>query len=108
MNRFMRDAGLTYSQACRVYDTMCSTFGDAITSGNRVTIGRIGALMPVWKQPREINMHFKVSKGKKVETGIKRTYFMGGRYDFKFKVYRRFMETNELRWFTDTQDPKNL
>jgi hypothetical protein len=103
----MKESGLTYSQACRVYDAMCGVFSDAIITGNRATIGRVGAITPVWRPAREINMHFKVKKGKKVERGIHRTFFMDGRYEFKFRLYRRFIEQHQLRWFMDAPEPSS-
>ena len=98
IERFMKEGGLTYSHACRIFDAMCGVFRDGIVTGNRVTIGRVGALMPVWRPPREINMHFQVKKGKKVERGVHRTYFMDGRYEFKFRLYRRFIAQHQLHW----------
>ena len=98
--KFMGDAGLTYSQACRVYETMCAVFEEAIITGSKVTIGRVGAIVPYWRPPRDIQMHFR-KQGKVVETGIHRTFFLDGRYDFKFKLYRKFMETRQLKWLID-------
>jgi hypothetical protein len=45
-------------------------------------------------------MHFR-KKGKKIERGIHRTYYMDGRFDFKFRLYRRFLETRRLQWLID-------
>ena len=101
VSRFMRESGLTYSQACRVYDTMCRTFADAIVTGSRVTIGRVGSIVPYWRPPRDIHMHFRRKKGKKIEKGVHMTYFMDGRFDFKFRLYRRFMSTHQLKWLVD-------
>lgn len=100
VNRFMREGGLTYSQSCRMYDVMCAAFEEAIVTGSKITIGRVGSIVPVWRPPRDIQMHFR-KQGKKVEKGVHRTYFMDGRYDFKFRLYRRFMETRQLKWLLD-------
>jgi hypothetical protein len=100
----MKEGGLTYSNACRVYEVMCGVFSDGIVTGNRVTIGRVGALMPVWRPPREIRMHFRVKKGKKVETGVHRTYHMDGRFEFRFRLYKKFIDSTQLTWFTDTSE----
>lgn len=99
VNRFMREGGLSYTQATRVYEAMCGVFCDAIVTGNRVTIGRVGALMPVWRPPREVNMHFRRKPGNVLER-VHRTFFMDGRYDFKFRLYRKFIEQHELHWYT--------
>lgn len=98
--RFMKE-GLSYSQACRLYTVMCSVFEEAIVSGSKVTIGRVGAIVPCWRPPRDIQMHFRLKAGRKVEKGIHRTFFMDGRYDFKWRLYRRFMETRQLKWLLD-------
>ena len=98
VSRFMREGGLTYSQACRVYDIMTATFADAVVTGNKATIGHVGAIVPFWRAPRDIQMYFRRRKGQQVETGIHRTYYMDGRFEFKFKLYRRFMETHQLKW----------
>lgn len=98
--RFMREGQLTYSQACRLYEVMCRTFEEAIITGSKITVGRVGAIVPYWRPPRDIQMHFR-KRGKKIEKGIHRTYFMDGRFDFKFRLYRRFMETRQLKWLID-------
>lgn len=99
--RFMRDCGLTYSQANQIFETMREVFKDAIVTGNRVTIGGVGALVPVWKPARECNMHFRVKKGRKIEKGVHRTYIMDGRYEFKFRLFQSFIESNQLQWLLD-------
>lgn len=100
ISRYMKDGGLTYSQACRQYEIMCSVFEEAIITGSKVTIGRVGAIVPRWKPPRDIQMHFR-KRGKHVEKGVHRTFYMDGRYDFKFHLYRRFMATRQLKWLID-------
>ena len=100
ISRFMREGGLTYSQACRSYEVMCVTVADAIVNGNKVAIGRVGSIVPCWKPPRDVHMHFR-RNGKEIETGVHRTYFLDGRYDYKFRLYRRFMETRALKWTAD-------
>ena len=99
VDRFMKQGGLTYSQACRQFDIMCGVFGDAIVTGNKLTIGRVGALVPAWRSPREHNMHFRVKKGGVIERGVHRTFFLDGRYEFKFRLYRHFIDAHQLRWF---------
>ena len=100
VTKFMNDGGLTYSQACRVYEVMCSAFADAIVSGSRITIGRVGSIVPCWRPPRDVQMHFRRS-GNTIEKGVHRTYYMDGRYDFKFKLYRKFMQARQLKWLVD-------
>lgn len=100
VSRFMREGGLTYSQACRMYEVMCRTFEEAIVTGSKVTVGRVGAIVPFWRPPREFQMHFR-KKGKNIETGIHRTYFTDGRFDFKFRLYRQFLQTRQLKWLSE-------
>jgi hypothetical protein len=106
VERFMKSGGLTYSQARRLYTVMCSVFQDGIVTGSRITIGQVGALVPVWKPPREYNMHFRVKKGRKIERGVHRTFFADGRYAFKFRLYRAFIDSNQLQWLIDMPEPK--
>lgn len=100
VTRYMKDGGLTYSQACRMYEVTCQLFEEAIVTGNKITIGRVGAIVPYWRPPRDIQMHFR-KQGKLVEKGVHRTFFMDGRYDFKFKLYRQFLQTRKLKWLID-------
>jgi len=100
VNRFMREGGLTYSKACRMYEVMCLTFEDAIITGSKITVGRVGAIVPYWRPPRDVQMHFR-KQGRNIEKGVHRTFFMDGRFDFKFRLYRRFMETRQLKWLID-------
>ena len=98
--KFMRDCGVTYSQACRIYESMVSVFEDGVVSGSKIRVGRVGALIPVWRKPREVTMHFRVEKGGRVKK-TRRTYTLDGRFVFKFNLYRRFVDTHNLRWFLD-------
>ena len=97
--KFMSEGGLTYSQACRQYDVMCSVFEEGIVTGTKITIGRVGAIVPYWRPPRDIQMHFR-KRGKKLER-VHRTFFMDGRFDFKFRLYRKFMQSRQLKWLLD-------
>jgi hypothetical protein len=100
IDRYMKEGGLTYSQACRLHTVTCNVFEEAIITGSKVTIGRVGAIVPCWRSPREIQMHFRRT-GQKVEKGVHRTFFMDGRYEFKFRLYRRFLESRNLKWMVD-------
>lgn len=100
IRRFMQEGGLTYSQSCKMYEVMCRTVADAVVTGSKITLGRVGAIVPCWRPAREVQMHFR-RKGSKIEKGVHRTFFMDGRYDFKFKLHRRFAETNQMKWLLD-------
>lgn len=104
VQRFMRQCGMTYSQACRAYEAMCDTFEHGVVTASKVCIGRVGAIQPIYQPPREFTMHFKVGKGRRI-VRCKRQYSMGGRYVFKFELYRNFVDTHSLRWFADEPNP---
>jgi hypothetical protein len=97
IERFMHDAGLSYVQACSLYRVMCRVFEDAVITGNKVTIGRLGALVPKWRPPRDYHMHF-VRKGGTIKTGIHRVYYSDGRLEYRLKLYRKFLRTRQLNW----------
>jgi len=101
VTRFMGESNLTYAQACSVYETMCRIVEDGVVTGSKIRLGKVGAIVPVWKPGRDHHMHFRVGKGKKIETGIHRTYHIDGRYTFKFNLYKQFMNSHQLRWFLD-------
>lgn len=98
--RFMRQCGMNYSQACQAYKCMCAIFADGVVSGSKIRLGQVGALIPVWRKPKEVVMTFKVVKGRRIVRSH-RTYAMGGRYTFKFVLYDTFVNTHSLRWFAD-------
>ena len=100
VTRFMSDCGVSYAQACRIYDSMCRTFEEGIVAGSKIGIGRVGAVTPVWQPPRTYHMHFEVKPGQ-IKRGIHRTYSMDGRFTFKFNLYRRFSQTRQLKWLAE-------
>jgi hypothetical protein len=101
VQHFMRECGLSYAQAGTVYEAMCRVFEDGIVSGSKISIGRVGCLAPVWLPSREIHMHFKVGKGRKIDRNVHRTYNMDGRFTFKFRLYQQFMARHQLKWFQE-------
>lgn len=101
VSRFMADCGVSYAQACRIYESMCRTFEDGVVAGSKIAIGRVGAINPVWQPPRTYQMHFERKSGHEVKRGVHRTYSMDGRFTFKFNLYRRFSRTRQLKWFAE-------
>lgn len=99
--RYMRECGVPYALACKIYDTTCRAFEDGVIRGVKIAIGRVGAVVPVVKSARDIHMHFTKVKGGKIDTSIKRTYTLDGRFSFKFRLYKNFMRTRHLKWFLD-------
>ena len=100
VSRFMAECGLTYHQACAAHAAMCHAFEEAVISGSKITIGRVGSITPRWRPPREIQMHFR-RQGKWIERGMTRSYFLDGRFDYRFQLYRQFMATRRLKWMLD-------
>jgi hypothetical protein len=97
----MNDCGLSYSKACKIYESMCRTFEEGVVAGSKIGIGRVGAITPVWQPPRTFHMHFEVKPGQTIKRGIHRTYSMDGRYTFKFNLYRHFSQTRQLKWLAE-------
>ena len=104
VTRFMSENDLSYAQACHVYETMCRMFEDGIVTGSKIRLGKVGAIVPVWKPGREINMHFKVGKNRNIQKGIHRTFYVDGRYTFKFNLYEQFVRTHSLKWYSEMPD----
>lgn len=98
VKRFMDECGVTYEVACRIYATMVSTFEDGVADGSKVTIGRLGALIPTWQDGREVTMHFRRVSGKGC-IKARRTYNLDPRIRFRFKIYREWLRTRRLNWY---------
>ena len=99
----MHDLGISYAMANQVYDTMVRVFEDGIVAGSVIRLGRLGAVVPVVRPPREIRMGFRVGKGRKI-TKTSRIYNLDSRLCFTFKLYEKFVETHSLHWFDTQQD----
>jgi nucleoid DNA-binding protein len=98
IKQLMSRCGLTYVQSCQAYDCLVSSFEDAVLSGSRVSIGRVGALVPVWRPPRTVKMGFRRSKKNQIDME-KREFRIGSRIQYKFNLHRAFMAKHQLRWF---------
>lgn len=96
--RLMQDTGLTYDEAIQVFECLISVIEDAVVNVETVRFGRVGALVPHVRPPREVQMGFRVGKGRQV-TKVRRIYNLDSRIGFRFRLYRRFMETHQLNWF---------
>lgn len=101
VQRFMRECGVTYAQAVKIYECLCHTIEDAVVSGSKIRFGRVASVVPVWRRSRDVHMHFRKTKGGKVERGIHRTYNMDGRFTYKFVLYKKFLKSHSLKWFLD-------
>jgi nucleoid DNA-binding protein len=100
VTRLMRDTGMTFVEATKAYECMCRVIADGVVSGAKISIGSVGAIVPVWHQPREVTKHFERAKDNRIVPS-RRTYVLDGRFVYKFRVYNRFMETHILNWHDD-------
>ena len=81
-------AGFEYADARKAYRVVVQTFEDAVLTNSKLSIGRIGALVPVRRPPRVIKMGFERTK-----EGCRRRqreFSYGEMVRWKFKVFRRF------------------
>jgi len=103
ITRFQRELGVPFAQADKFYDVMVRVFEDAIITGAKIKVGHVGVIVPVRRPPREIRMGFVKGKGSKVKKTT-RIYNLDSRLDFKFKVYKKFIESRSLHWFDQQED----
>jgi hypothetical protein len=98
IRRWMQECGVTYDAACGLYRVMTATFEDGVANGQRITIGRLGALVPRWQEPRQVVMGFR----RVPERGIirqRQTYNLDSRIKYSFRIYREWMKTSHLNWY---------
>jgi nucleoid DNA-binding protein len=97
---FIRDLvnskGFTYAQASSAFDSMMKTLEDGICAGSKIQLAKIGAISPVKLDPRAVTMHFSKVGGevKKQE----RTYHLGTRIKYRFKLFKGFVDRRTLNW----------
>ena len=96
----LQKKGLTYVQARKAYSAMLSVISDAVLQGDKINLGKIGVLDPVWHKERELTMGFKRTADNKVEKAT-RKFTLGPRLKYRFRLYRTFLENNDLRWYDD-------
>ena len=97
IRKLVYDCNLSYPQATQVYECLISVFEDVICSGKRLNIGQVCAIVPVWREPREIKMGFKKEKGGVVKK-VNRTFYIDGRLAFKVVVHKKFFSEHQIRW----------
>lgn len=85
---------LTYAQASAAFDAVMKTLEDGICDGSKIQLGKIGAIVPVKLDPRPVQMNFKREHGQ-------RTYFLGSRIKFKFRLFKAFLQSRTLNWKLD-------
>lgn len=93
----MVDAGLTYENAIRAYNSVMSTFADGIVNGRKIYLGQVGVLNPTVMQPRQVKMGFAVKKGREI-VHQRREFYLDTRVKYSFKLFKKFATTHELKW----------
>ncbi len=93
----MVEAGLTYDQATRAYNSVMSTFADGVVTGRKIYLGQVGVLNPSVLPPRQVKMGFAVKKGREV-IRQQREYFLDSRIKYSFRMFKKFARTHELKW----------
>jgi hypothetical protein len=87
-------AGFEYPDAHKAYKVVVSTFEDALLTNCRVSIGRVGALVPVKRPPRVVKMGFQRTKRGVVKK--QREFSYGEVVRWKFKVFRKFAKEHGI------------
>lgn len=96
IRKLMLDAGLSYEQACSAYSCLVGIVEDGVISGEKIGLGRIGCLVPVRKQPRDVVMGFeRLANGQVVRT--KRIFHIDERTEYKFRLYGKFVRKHHLK-----------
>jgi nucleoid DNA-binding protein len=96
----MRENGLSYVDASRIYNTMVAVIEDGVCAGAAIRIGRVGVISPVHKPPRTVSQNCKMGKGRKVIKS-QHIFNLGPRIGYKFRLFRHFMATRSLNWFNE-------
>lgn len=89
---------MTYVAAGKAFECMVSTLEDAICNGQKVQLGRIGNIAPIWRNPRTVVLGCKRLPGNKFEK-VRQEYILGGRIQYKFHLHKRFAATRQLHWY---------
>ena len=98
--RGLMDAGLPYDHAARAYSSVMSTIANGIVNGQKVGLGSIGCLYPTVAPARQVRMTFDRTGGK--ITRRTREFSLDSRLRFKFRLFKKFSQTHELKWFGET------
>lgn len=95
IRRLVGEAGLSYVDARKAFDSVIRQIEEGIITGSRVNFGRVAALKPVKLPPRVVHMGFE-RKGNKF-TKTSKTYYLGSRTEYKVSVYRGFKRAGGRR-----------
>jgi nucleoid DNA-binding protein len=114
---FIRDIvnsqGLTYAQAGAAFDSFVKTLEDGICAGAKIQLGKVGAIVPVRLDARPVQMHFRRERASATGANVlrsdehgtvirqERTYYIGRRIKFKFRLFKGFINRKTLNWRLD-------
>lgn len=101
--RIQRELSVSLEVAEKLYDSMVHVFEDAVVTGSKVKIGHVGVIVPKRRPPREIRMGFEVAKGHRIKK-VTRIYNLDSRLDFRFRIYRAFINSRSLQWFDSHEE----
>jgi hypothetical protein len=96
IRKLMLDADLSYEHACRAYLCLVSILEDGVVNGEKIGLGRIGCLVPVRRQPRDVVMGFERKPDGSVNH-IKRVFHIDERTEYKFRLYGKFVQKHHLK-----------
>lgn len=97
IRRWIEECGVTYDVASQIYRTMVRTFEDGVANGEKITVGRLGALVPKWQESRTVTMGCRRVRGGVVHE--RREFNLDPRIRYKFKIYREWMTSRHLNWY---------
>ena len=98
LQNMVKNYGMSWTQARQAYKAFTETLGDAVVNGQKVTIGEIMTLKPVWKQPRTVAINCQIGKGRKVEKITKHVY-LGMRIKYVVNLHASFLNKRHINWF---------
>jgi hypothetical protein len=87
-------SGLSYEHAELAYRAMITVLEDGVAARAKIHFAGVGALDPMTLMPREITMGFKRTKEGVINT--KRSFILGVRTRYKFRVYPTFGRAHDL------------
>lgn len=97
IRRWMTECGVTYDVACQIYRTMVSTFEEGVANGDKITIGRLAALIPKWQDSRTVVMGCRRVPGGVVKQ--KQEFILDPRIRYKFKIFKAWLNSRNIRWY---------
>ena len=102
LQRLVKDCGLSYTEAAKIYSTFVAVIGDAVVAGSKISIGKVLSLTPSIRDPRTVNMNFLKTPGGEIRH-VKRTYVLGRRLKYSVNLHREFLNSRHLSWFSQPQ-----